>query len=177
MKKVFLAMMAMVFSVVTFAGNPLKVINSNVALKTFMKEKASANLVIDWKNAKFDNKKSAAAEFNKDDDYAFIQKDCAEKFIEGFNAKSKGIKLEQGKKGADYKFIITVTNLDTFVNVMGWGAPTEAKVWGNLKIVDAKGGTVAEIDIDEAEDGTDHVRREAFGKTFLILGTKVAKLK
>ncbi len=169
--------MAMMFSVVTFAGNPLKVVNSNVALKTFMKEKASANLVIDWKNAKFDNKKTLAEEFNKGDDYAFIQKDCAEKFIEGFNAKSKGIKLEQGKKDADYKFVITVTNTDTFINVMGWGAPTEAKMWGNLKIVDAKGGTVAEINIDEAEDGTDHVRREAFGKTFMLLGIRVAKLK
>ena len=177
MKKVFLALMAMAFSVVTYAGNPLKVINTKVALKTLMKEQASANLVIDWKNAKYDNKKSAAEEFSKDGDYAFIQKDCAEMLIKGFNAKSKGIKLEQGKKGADYKFVITVTNLDTFVNVMGWGAPTEAKMWGNLKIFDAKGGTIAEIEIDEAEDGTDHVRREAFGKTFMILGTKVAKLK
>lgn len=177
MKKVLLAMMAMAFSVATFAGSPLKVVSSNVALKTFMKEQASANLVIDWKNAKYDNKKSAAAEFSQDGDYAFIQKDCAEKFIEGFNAKSKGIKLEQGKKGADYKFVITVTNLDTFVNVMGWGPRTEAKMWGNLEIVDAKGGTIAEIEIDEAEDGTDYVRREAFGKTFMILGTKVAKLK
>ena len=177
MKKVFSALMAMMFSVATFAGNPLKVVSSSVALKSFMKEQATANLVIDWKNAKFDNKKSAASEFNKDDDYAFIQKDCAEKFIEGFNAKSKGIKLEQGKKDADYKFVITVTNLDTFINVMGWGAPTEAKMWGNLKITNAKGETIADINIDEAEDGTDHVRREAFGKTFMLLGIRVAKLK
>jgi hypothetical protein len=175
--KVFIVLMAMAFSVVTFAGNPLKVVNTKVALKILMKEKASANLVIDWKNAKYDNKKTLAAEFNEDDDYAFIQKDCAEKFIEGFNEKSKGIKLEQGKKGADYKFVITVTNTDTFVNVMGWGPRTEAKMWGNLKIVNAKGETIAEVDIAEAEDGTDYVRREAFGKTFLILGTKVAKLK
>ncbi|MBO7471817.1 MAG: hypothetical protein J6T78_08135 [Bacteroidaceae bacterium] len=177
MKKVLLSLFVMMISVATFAGNPLKVISSNVELKTFMKEQASANLVIDWKNAQYDNRKSAAAEFNEDDDYAFIQKDCAEKFIEGFNAKSKGIKLEQGKKDADYKFAITITNLDTFINVMGWGPRTEAKMWGNLKITDAKGSVVAEIEIDEAEDGTDYIRREAFGKTFLLLGQKVAKLK
>lgn len=175
MRKLVLALMAMFASVTMFSGNPLSVKSSKVELKKFMKEAATANLVLDWSKTQYDNKKTAATEFGED--YAFIKKDCAEKFIEGFNAKSKGIKLEQGKKGADYKFVITVTNLDSFVNVMGWGLRTEAKMWGNLKIVDAKGGTVAEIEIDEAEDGTDYVRREAFGKTFMILGTKVAKLK
>ena len=60
---------------------------------------------------------------------------------------------------------------------MGWGSRTEAKMWGTLKIVDASGDTIAEINIDEAEDGTDYVRREAFGKTFLLLGERIAKLK
>ena len=109
---------------------------------------------------------------------AFIKKDCAEKFIEGFNDKSKGMKLSDKKDGANYKFLIKVTNLDSFTNVMGWGARTEAKMWGTLTIVDAASGdTVAEINIDEAEDGTDYVRREAFGKTFLLLGERVAKMK
>jgi hypothetical protein len=73
--------------------------------------------------------------------------------------------------------MITVKNIDSFINVMGWGSRTEAKMWGTLKIVDASGDTIAEINIDEAEDGTDYVRREAFGKTFLLLGERIAKLK
>ena len=76
MKKIFLALFIMVCAT-TFARNPLKIINSKVAFRTFLQEKASANLVIDWTNAKYDNKKQFADEFNEDDDYAFIQKDCA----------------------------------------------------------------------------------------------------
>ena len=85
--------------------------------------------------------------------------------------------LTKDKKGTDYKFTITVRNLDSFVNVMGFGPRWEAKVWGILKITNTKGGTVAEVDITQAEDGTDYVRREAFGKTFMLLGYKIAKLK
>ena len=175
MKRVFLALVAVFASVVTFAGSPLKVTNSTVALKQFMKEQANATLVIDWSKAQYDNKKSASAEFGAD--YNFIKDDCVNKLIEGFNAKSKGIKLTKDKKGTDYKFTITVRNLDSFVNVMGFGPRWEAKVWGTLKITNTKGGTVAEVDITQAEDGTDYVRREAFGKTFMLLGYKIAKLK
>ena len=57
MKRVFLALVAVFASVVTFAGSPLKVTNSTVALKQFMKEQANATLVIDWSKAQYDNKK------------------------------------------------------------------------------------------------------------------------
>ena len=178
MKKIFLALFIMVCAT-TFARNPLKIINSKVAFRTFLQEKASANLVIDWTNAKYDNKKQFADEFNEDDDYAFIQKDCAEKFIEGFNAKSKGMKMENGKEDTTYKFVIAVRNMDASISPMGFTpGQTKSKMWGNLKIIDnASGDTIAEIEIDEVEDGTDYIRRESFGKTFMILGTKVAKLK
>lgn len=175
MKRVFLALVAVFASVVTFAGNPLKITNSTVALKQFMKERAKASLVIDWSKAQYDNKKSASAELGND--YNFIKEDCVNKLIEGFNAKSKGIKLTKDEKDTEYKFTITVSNLDSFLNVMGFGPRWEAKMWGILKITDAKGGTVAEVDITEAEDGTDYVRREAFGKTFMLLGYKISKLK
>lgn len=174
MRKVFLTLLVMLVCIATYAGKTLSVINSKVQLKQFMKEQANACLVIDWSGAKYDNKKSASSEFGKD--FNFIKEDCVSKFIEGFNAKSKGIKLKKDKKGTTYKFVITVRNLDSFVNVMG-GGRTEAKMWGDLKITNAKGGAIAEIKIDEAEDGTDYVRREAFGKTFMKLGQKVAKLK
>ena len=101
MKRVFLALVAVFASIVAFAGNPLKVTNSTVALKQFMKEQANATLVIDWSKAQYDNKKSASAEFGAD--YNFIKDDCVNKLIEGFNAKSKGVKLTKDKKGTDYK--------------------------------------------------------------------------
>ena len=176
MKKFFVTMCAVLLSMSAFAGNPLSVENSKVNLKDFLKKDAVACLVIDWKGAKYDNKKAVEEELGSD--YDFVKKDCAEMFIEGFNDKSKGLKLQGDESGAAYRFEIKVTNLDTFVNVMGFGARTEAKMWGTLKIVDAASGdTLAEIKIDEAEDGTDYVRREAYGKTFLLLGARIAKMK
>ena len=177
MKKMLVALCALFVSVSLSAGNPLKVTNAKTSLKEFFKKDAKAYLVLDWNKTQYDNKKTALEEFGATD-YDFIKKDCAEKFIEGFNNKSKGVKLSDKKDGANYKFLIKVSNLDSFTNVMGWGARTEAKMWGTLTITDAASGeTVAEINIDEAEDGTDYVRREAFGKTFLLLGERVAKMK
>ena len=58
------------------------------------------------------------------------------------------------------------------------GGQWEGKMWGTLKIVKtSNGATLAEVDIEEAEDGKDYVRKESFGKTFKRLGGKVAKLK
>lgn len=175
MRKICFTLVLMFVSVVTFAGNPLSVVSSKVDLKQLMKEDAYAILVIDWSRAKYDNKKTAAAEFGKD--LAFIKNDCADKFIEGFNDKSKGIVLDKNRKKAPYKFVIRVTNLDAYVDVMR-GGQWEGKMWGTLKIVKtSNGATLAEVDIEEAEDGKDYVRKESFGKTFKRLGGKVAKLK
>lgn len=175
MRKICFTLVLTFVSVVTFAGNPLSVVSSKVDLKQLMKEDAYAILVIDWSRAKYDNKKTAAAEFGKD--FAFIKNDCADKFIEGFNDKSKGIVLDKNRKKAPYKFVIRVTNLDAYVDVMR-GGQWEGKMWGTLKIVKtSNGATLAEVDIEEAEDGKDYVRKESFGKTFKRLGGKVAKLK
>ncbi|MBR6309631.1 MAG: hypothetical protein IKR52_00325 [Paludibacteraceae bacterium] len=176
MKRCLIAIFAMFVNVAAFAGSPLTVVKSNVPMKQLMAEKVDANLTIDWSKAKYDNSQKASGKLGKD--YEFVKKDCAAKFIEGFNAKSKGINLGTANKNAKYLFQLRVDNLDSFVNVMGFGSRTEAKMWGVLKIVEKKTGKVlAEIKIDEAEDGTDYVFREAFGKTFLLLGAGVAKLK
>ena len=176
MKKLLITMCAMLVGMVAFAGNPLSVVNTKVQLKKFMKQEAKACLVIDWSQAKFDNKKAAADEFG--DDYEFIKKDCAENFIEGFNNETKGIEMRAEENGATYKFLIIVENLDAFVNAFWGGGRTEAKVWGKLTIIDlSNGDTLAEVRIDEAEGGSDFVRRESFGETFAELGETVAKIK
>lgn len=176
MKKLFLSLCAIVMCTSVFAGNPLKVLTRNGDLKDIMKKEVPAVLVIDWTSTKFDNKKAASKEFGKD--WAFIKKDCTDKFIEGFNKKSKGLKLQKSAKGAKYKFTIKVTNIDSFAKVFGGGGQTVGKVWGTLKIQELpKGRVVAEVEITEAEDGRDYVRRESFGKTMKLLGVRVAKLK
>lgn len=179
MKKIIVVLFTLMVSAATFAGGPLKVINRKVTLQTLLRERAYANLVIDWSNAKYDKKKPLSEEFNEDDDYEFIQSDCVGKFMDGFNGESKGMIIDNRKEDASYSFIITVSNVDAFVRVMGFKVgKTEAKMWGNLKIVDnATNEVIAEIKIDEAEDGCDYVRRESFGKTFEILGQEVAKMK
>ena len=176
MKRTLFTFLVMLIGSTAFAGNPLTVVNSSIDLKELKKKDVAAVLVIDWNSTKFDNKKAASKEFGKD--WAFIKKDCTDKFIEGFNKKSKGLKLQKSAKGAKYKFTIKVTNIDSFAKVFGGGGQTVGKVWGTLKIQELpKGRVVAEVEITEAEDGRDYVRRESFGKTMKLLGVRVAKLK
>ena len=176
MKRTLLTAILAVAAVVAFAGNPLKIISGKDQIKAIMKDDATAVVVFDWSKAKYDNDESLKEQWGKD--YKYIVKDCEESFIEGFNDHSKKLELESESDDAKYKFILTVTNVDRFFAAMAFVPAHEAKVWGNLKIVDiASGQTLVEIDIDEAEDGQHVDIRQCYGETFEELGEKVARLK
>ena len=77
-----------------------------------------------------------------------------------------------------YDFILKVSNIDAHVDVIGFGPKHVAEVWGELKVIDkASNEVVLQVKIDEADDGDDYVRRECFGKTFLDVGQRFAKIK
>lgn len=176
MKRLTTLIAAMVICIGCFAGNPLKVLQGKQALKTVMTETATAVVQFDWSNTMYDNKVTAKEQFGED--YGFVVNDCQISFVNGFNGESKGLQLTNKAEGAKYKFVLSVTNLDCFFAAMRFVPRHESKMWGKLTIKNATNDEiVAEINIDEAEDGCDIVRRESFGKTFLLLGKKVAKLK
>lgn len=176
MKRIISTLIALFVCMSMLAGNPLKVTSGKQNLKEIMASAGTALVEYDWTTTMYDNKVSIKDKFA--DDCDFVVNDCSQSFINGFNAKSKGLKLTTENAGAKYKFLLKVDNVDSFFAAMRFVPRHEAKMWGKLTIVSTENNeTLAEINIVEAEDGADFVFKECFGKTFFILGEKVAKLK
>ncbi len=176
MKRLITALFAITLCVTAFAGSPIKVVTGKANVKAIMADNATAAIKFDWTNTTYDGKQSIADYFGKDCD--FVVNDCQSKFVAGFNTASKGLKLADQAEGAKYIFTLTVSKVDCFFAAMRFVPRHESKMWGNLTISSAETGEkLFEANIDEAENGCDFVRNESFGKTFAILGEKVAKLK
>jgi hypothetical protein len=177
MKKLSLVvLLLMCFFAFSYARNPLIIIKSSIKPKELMKKKACATLTIDWSEALYDNDRKVEIEFDKDS--IFTKKDCYNKFVEGFNTFSKGLIIDNDGDNIAYEFVLKVSNIDAHVSVMGFGPRHVAEVWGELKVIDkASNEVVLQVKIDEADDGDDYVRRECFGKTFLDVGQRFAKIK
>ena len=176
MKRILLTAVLTLSAMVTFAGNPLKIISGKDQVKTIMKESATVVVVYDWSHAKYDNQATLQEQWGEDYDY--IVADCEMSFIKGFNENAKKLGMAKESDNAKYKFILTIDNVDRFFAAMAFIPQHEAKMWGSLKIVDiATNQTLAEIRIDEAEDGQHVDIKQCYGETFEELGEKVAKLK
>ena len=176
MKRFATLLFTLTLCLFTFAGNPIKIVTGKTAIKGILSENATAVMQFDWTCATYDGKCSIGEELGED--AAFVVNDCQNKFVTGFNTKSKGLKLCEQSDGAKYKVLLTVTKMDCFFAAMSFVPRHEGKMWGKIAITSAETGeTLFEANIDEAEDGQDMVRKECFGKTFELLGEKVAKLK
>lgn len=176
MKRFITALFAITLCVVSFAGNPVKIVTGKANAKGIMADNATAAIKFDWSKTTYDGKQSISDYFG--DDCNFIVTDCQSKFVESFNEASKGLKLTDKEESAKYIFTLTVSKVDCFFAAMGFVPGHESKMWGKLTVCSAEtGDTLLEADIDEAEDGRDFVRNESFGKTFGILGKRIAKLK
>lgn len=176
MKRVFSTLFAVLITVSAFAGNPFSITSGKKNLKQIFTDKATAVISIDWSNAKYDNKKELKAELGGD--YEFVVKDCLENFIEKFNEESKGLCVSDKAERAKYKIQINVTNMDSYFAAMRFIPQYEGKVWGSMVITSLETGeTLAEIKIDEAEDGADSVKKECYGETFGKMAKRTAKLK
>ena len=176
MKKFISLVLMCMLCAVTFAGNPIKNLTGKDQLKAMLKNGGTATVEIDWSAAKFDKTKDLKTTLAGD--YDFIVADCVEEFVNGFNEKSKKIKMAANDANAQYKYVIKVANLDSYYCVMGWFPSWEGKVWGSCQIIDTKNNkALVSFDIVEAEDGKDQNKRECYGETFGELGETIAKLK
>ena len=176
MKRIILTAVLVFSAMMSFAGNPLKIISGKYQVQTIMKESATVVVVYDWSQAQYDNKKALKKEWG--DNYDLIVEDCEKSFIEGFNDNAKKLRIDQTSENARYRFVLTIKNVDRFFAAMAFIPAHEAKMWGTLTILDnMTNQTLAEIDIDEAEDGQHVDIRYCYGETFEELGEKVAKLK
>jgi hypothetical protein len=176
MKKNLMAICLLLCSVAALAGSPFKKITGKENLKPILRNEAEALIEFDWSNAKFDKTKDLKTQFAGDYDY--ILNDCEQKFIEGFNEKTKKMKLVKNSSDAKYKVVLKVSSVDHYYQAMIFIPRFEAKMWGNLEIIDlTTNQPVVTVVIDEAEEGYDFVIKDCYGKTFKELGENVAKLK
>ncbi len=147
MKKYLLTvLLAIVGCVTAMAGDDIKLTEGSVAP---LKDGGVASLVIDMTDTQFDNKKP----LRKDERFANVDDqlpDCASEFIREFNSNSKKFTMTENAADAQYEFIVKITNLDTFLNVMSFKGGVGIKLWGTVTIKNkATGQNVAVFTIDE----------------------------
>lgn len=147
MKKYLLTLLMAIVGISTaFAGDDISLKSGSVASLT---NGGVASLVIDIANAKYDNK----TPLRQDARFADIDKqipECASEFIREFNENTKKFTMTANDKEAQYKIIVKITNVDTFVNVMSFKGGIGVKLWGSINIKNkATGEDVAVFEIDE----------------------------
>ncbi len=176
MKKLLCLMAAVVVAMTVSAGNPLKLIKGKEHIKKLMTTDATATVVLDWSEASFGNIMSLEDGFLGEKEW--VMKNCEIKFIKGFNEKSKSLKMTSNEEGARYRYVLKIDVIDSHFAPVFFVVQYEAKLWGKLRIEDVETNEVlVEYEIDEAEDGTDCVRRECYGETFRELGERLGELK
>lgn len=174
MKKLYLILVGSIFSLLTFAGNTVKVVEGEKGIKEAFASKVVASLKIDWSDAQYDHSKSMKEYWG--DKYDYFVKECEDNFKKGFDEKASGLRL--GKKGEpQYKLLIKVDNLDRYVNVMNIVPGFTVKFWGTIIIYTSEGKEIGKIEVDSMKGNRDFNIEDAFGKAFYILGKRVAQMK
>lgn len=174
MKRLILMAFVSLFATVTFASNPLKVINGD---KKFFKS-AEGNLfleVIYNDDATFDDRMPLTERYADIEEKTVISYNG---FIEEFSERNTRLNFVRTEEMATYKMTIHVTKVDEFFNVMGFIPGPCIRVWGTLTVTDVKtGDTLLVVDIDEIDGGAAPTVDRAFNDTFGELGERIAKLK
>ena len=150
MKKYLLTiMLAIVACAAAFAGDEIKLTEGSVAS---LKEGGVGCVSLNMKDTKFDNKMPLRqdARFANID----VQMDnFKSEFIREFNDNSKKFSLTANDADAKYEFIVDITNLDTYINVMSFKGGIGIKLWGSITIKNkATGENVAVFTIDEEDN-------------------------
>ena len=175
MKKILTVLFALFVCVSLFAGNTVKVVEGKQSFKTILSDKATAQVVIDWSNAKYDKSKSLKDVWG--DKYDYFVKACEENLLNGFNGENKELKLTQEKTNAKYVVNVKVNQLDKYFNVMNIVPCHTVKVWATITILSSTGEKQVVIEADEMKGSRDFSPEDCYTKAFKILGERVAKAK
>lgn len=139
-------LLALVGCVTAMAGDDIKLIDGSVAP---LKDGGMGCIVIDMADTQFDNKKP----LRKDERFANVDEqipECTKEFVREFNENSKKFNMTENDDEAQYEFIIKITNLDVFVNVMSFKGGVGIKLWGTISIKEkSTGNNVAVFSINE----------------------------
>lgn len=138
------------------------------------KASGNAKLEIVWAGAKYDKKQPLEKHYKN---LAELKRIGKNGFIKTFNKKCKTVQVVENGK-AKYKFTVKVTNMDSYVKVMGFSQGLATKVWGKFTVTDTSTGKkIVEANIDEVTGSADLSPDDSFSKCFEELGKQISKLK
>ena len=173
MKRLFMSAVLVMMAIVTFAANPIKVVNGDK--KFFKNAEGTVFLEVIYEGATFDDKMPLTEKYDNVEEKTTISYDG---FIEEFSERNSRLSFVKTEEEATYKMTIKVTKVDEFINIMGFIPGPCIRVWGTLTITDVKSGdTLLVVEIDEIDGGSAPTTDRAFNDTFGELGQKIAKLK
>lgn len=165
-KNILMVVCAILFCSSVFAGD-FDLTSGRSAWRSALKQKANVYVEIDWSKCEYDNDE-LVKEYWEEEDYEEITDKVLESFIEKFNDKSKRLKAVEEKKGAKYKMVINMSNVDTFFSAVNFSLPGyKGKIWGSVKVIEvSSGNTIMEAEFDEIKGGRDFVRNDCYAKAF-----------
>ena len=173
MKRLLMTAVLVMVATVTFAANPLKVINGDK--KFFKNAEGTVFLEVIYDGATFDDKMPLTEKYDNMEEKTTISYNG---FIEEFSQRKKKLQFVKTEAEATYKITIKVTKVDEFVNIMGFIPGPCIRVWGTFTVTDAKSGeALLVVDIDEIDGGSAPTTDAALNDTFGELGQAIARLK
>ena len=173
MKRLLMTAVLVMVATVTFAANPLKVLNGDK--KFFKNAEGTVFLEVIYHGATFDDKMPLTEKYDNMEEKTTISYNG---FIEEFSQRNKKLQFVKTEAEATYKITIKVTKVDEFVNIMGFIPGPCIRVWGTFTVTDAKSGeALLVVDIDEIDGGSAPTTDAALNDTFGELGQAIARLK
>ena len=167
MKKLLLYFVLLIIPLVSFAGKGKYVVTGGD--KTILQEHTSAQLIIDYSNAMWEDRHYES--FCGNDYQERIDKSYKTFFSE-FNNKSKGLLLTQSND-AKYKMTIKVQKFLRKVRSFYRG---EVMVWCTIQITDTTTGKeLLKIDVSKSGGESDYSYSDGIYKCFAALAERINK--
>lgn len=172
MKKIYLTICMTMIAVFAFAGG-IKVSKGKAA---YMKKEGKISIVFVWSSAKWDNQKPVKEQWTDEYD-AYVENGEAQ-FIEGFNEKSKKVKIVKDDSSADYVMTITILNVDRFYSMMSIVPGNKHRITAEIKVTDKKTDEVICIyNAEEFKGGRDFSIFDSYKEAMKDFGSKLAVTK
>lgn len=171
MKKFLITMLAVALCATAMAK--VKVTGGDAGC---MRERVTAVVVFDYSAATFDKEQSYEAWCGED--YGERVEKSAEAFVEGFNKKSKGLKIEGEESEAKYRITVKVGDMDQSMSFScNWGQMS-FKCSAEITITEiATGEVVCIVTVDEERGGCDYSPLDRITDCFNGIGKELAKKK
>ena len=172
MKKIYLTICMAMMAVLAFAGG----IKVSKGKANYMKNEGKMTVVFDWTNAQWNNEGPVKDQW-KEEYEAYVENGEA-KFIEGFNDKSKKVKIVKGESSPNYVMTIKFSNFDRFYSMMSIVPGNKHKIWAEITVSDKNTGEVICVyNVKEFKGGRDFSIFDSFKESMEDLGSELAGTK